>query len=189
MATLVERAIGAAWLDVATYEEVEADGEALTQAMIVVVVAAIASGIGSAAASGGQGFGLISGVIGALIGWFVWAFTIYVVGTRLLPMPETHADLGQVLRMLGFAAAPGVLGILGILPLIGGLVMLAASIWQLVAMVIAVRQALDYTSTGRAVAVCVIGFIAQLVVLVLCIAVIGGAIAALVGGTSGTVMP
>ena len=161
MATLVERAIGAARLDPATYEEVEADTNALGQAMTVVVVAALASGIG---ASGGHGFRMIPGVIGALVGWFVWALTVYVVGTRLLPQPETKADLGELLRTTGFAAAPGVVSVLGLLPIVGGLAMLVAWLWQLAAMVVAVRQALDYTTTGHAVAVCVIGFIAQMVV-------------------------
>ena len=182
MATLVERAIGAARLDAATYEEVEADETALSQAMLVVVAATVASGIGSAAASGGHGFGMLSGPLGALLGWFVWAFTMYLVGTRLLPAPETKADLGQLLRTTGFAAAPGVVGILGILPAIGGLILTVTSLWQLAAMVVAVRQALDYTSTGRAIAVCVIGFIAQLVVVLIFLTLVAGAIAALFGG-------
>jgi len=190
MATLIERAIGAAQLDVATYEEIEHDETALPQAMMVVAVAAIAGGIGSAAASGGHGIGgMVFGVLGALIAWFVWAFTIYLVGTRLLPMPETKADLGQLLRTTGFASAPGVIGILGVIPLVGGLVLLASSIWQLVAMVIAVRQALEYTSTGRAVAVCVIGFLAQMIVLFLFVGVIAGGVAALFGGGPSTITP
>jgi hypothetical protein len=131
MATLMERAIGAAKLDAAVYEDVEADPGALGQALTIVVVASIASGLGSGAASGGIGVGLIGGVIGALIGWFVWAFTAWFVGTRMLPEPETKADLNQLLRTTGFAAAPGVAGVLGFVPGIGGLIMFAVSIWQL----------------------------------------------------------
>lgn len=179
MASLVERAIGAARLDVATYEEIEADSNSLGEAMIVVVVAAIAGGIGAASSSGGHGPGLIFGSIGSLIAWFVWAFTIFVVGTKMLPMPETHADLGQLLRTTGFAAAPGVVGILGVVPGIGGLVMTVSWLWQLAAMVVAVRQALDYTSTGRAVAVCLVGFVVQMVVLFAFLALVGGGIAAI----------
>jgi hypothetical protein len=171
MATLVERAIGAARLDPATYEEVEADTNALGQAMTVVVVAAIASGIG---ASAGHGFRMIPNAIGALIGWFVWAFTVYIVGTRLLPQPETKSDLGELLRTTGFAAAPGIVGILGLLPVLGGVAMLVAWLWQLAAMVVAVRQALDYTTTGHAIAVCVIGFVAQMVVLFLLVTLVFG---------------
>ena len=116
MATLLERAIGAARLDPATYEDVEADPSALTQAMTVVVIAAVASGLGSGAASGGRGIGLVGGIIGALIGWFVWAVLTWLIGTKLLPEPETKSDLGELLRTIGFAAAPGVAGILGFIP-------------------------------------------------------------------------
>jgi hypothetical protein len=176
MATLIERTIGAARLDPGTYEEVEADVGAFGQAMTVVVVAAIAGGIGSA---GEGGPGLIGGLVGSLIGWFVWALTVFVVGTRILPHPGTQADMGQLLRTTGFAAAPGIARVLGIVPGIGGVVMAVTALWQLAAMVVAVRTALDYESTGRAVAVCVLGFIAQVVVFVVVI----GALGAMAGAT------
>jgi hypothetical protein len=191
MATLIERAIGAARLDVATYEEVEADAGALGQALTVVVVASVASGIGSAAASGGEGFGLVGGALAGVIGWFVWAFTIFVVGTKLLAGPETHADMGQLLRTTGFAAAPGALGVLGVIPGIGGLILTVASLWQLATMVIAVRQALDYTTTGRAVLVCLIGFLVQAAVLFVLLTIFIGGAMAIFGGGAGpaTVTP
>jgi hypothetical protein len=190
MASLIERAIGAARLDVATYEEVEADTNALGQAMTVVVAASVLSGIGSAVVSGGAGAGVIGGALAGLLGWFVWAFTIFLVGTKLMPAPETHADMGQLLRTTGFAAAPGALGILGVVPGIGGILVTIASLWQLAAMVIAVRQALDYTTTGRAVVVCLIGFVAQLVVMFVVLGVlIGGAMAIFGGGAPATVTP
>src|SRR5581483_1168606 len=80
-------------------------------------------------------------VIAALVGWFAWAFLIYVIGTKLLPEPQTHADVGQLLRTTGFSAAPGLLRVLGIIPLLGPVIMLIIAIWMLVAMIIAVRQA------------------------------------------------
>jgi hypothetical protein len=94
----------------------------------------------------------------ALVGWYVWAFVTYFVGTRFLPGPRTQADLGQLLRTIGFSASPGLIRVLGIVPGLGWLVSLVAALWMLVAMIVAVRQALDYESTGRAVAVCLIGF-------------------------------
>jgi hypothetical protein len=175
MATLIERAIGAARLDVATYEEVEHDPSALGQAMAVVVVAAIASGIGSAQ----QGLlGLAVGALASLVGWFVWAGLVYLVGTRLLPAPGTKADLSQLLRTTGFSAAPGVLAAGGVVPGIGMIVVAVAGLWQLATMVVAVRQALDYPSTGRAIAVCLIGFVVYVlivgVLLVSCVAALQG---------------
>jgi len=186
--TLIERVIGAVRLDAATYEEVEADPTALTQAMFVVVVASIAAGIGASVSGAGGSVGMIRGTIGALIGWFVWAATVYFIGTRLLPGTDTQADLGQLLRTTGFSAAPGAIGILGIVPGIGGLISLAAGIWQLAAMVVAVRQALDYETTGRAVLVCVIGFVAYVLVFALILGGLFGA-ANMAGGGPATVTP
>jgi hypothetical protein len=189
MASLIQRAIGAARLDVATYEEVEHDASALGQAMTVVVIATVASGIGSAAVQGGEGAGLVLGSIASLIAWFIWAFVIYLVGTRVLPVPETQADLGQLLRTTGFAAAPGVFGILGVVPGIGTIAMTVAMLWQLATMVIAVRQALDYTSTGRAVAVCVIGFVVQVVALTLLLTILVGGVMGVAGSVSPATVP
>ena len=187
MATLLDRAIGAATLDPVTYEGIESDESALGQAMVVVAVASIASGIGSAGAAGGHGARLVGGVIGGLVGWFVWAVTIWLVGTRLLPERDTQADLGQVLRTTGFAAAPGVVGILGVLPLVGGLALFVSWLWQIAAMVVAVRQALDYSTTGRAALVCIVGAIAQVIVLFVVLGLFVGSLAALFGGHAGTI--
>ena len=165
MATIQDRIIRAAKLDIQLYEEVEADHDATGQAMAVVVMSALAAGIGSLE-SGGL-LGLVGGTILALVAWFIWAFLTYFIGTRLLPEPQTKADYSQLLRTIGFASAPGLIRVLGIIPGLGALVFLVAGIWMLVAMVIAVRQALDYTSTPRAVGVCLIGWLVQLVILIL----------------------
>jgi hypothetical protein len=158
----MERAIGAAKLDAATYEEVEQDPDALGQAAIVVVAAALAAGIGAARSGGGMG--LVAGAVFSLVGWALWAGITWLVGTKLLPGPQTQADFGQLLRALGFSAAPGVFRVVGLLPVIGGLLGLGVSLWQLAAMVVAVRQALDYDTTGRAVAVCFVGFLAYVLI-------------------------
>jgi hypothetical protein len=161
MASFVDRVLGAARLDVATYEEVEADTTATPQAMGVVVLAALSAGIG-AVTSGGTG--VVGSLVGALIGWGAWAAVVWFIGTKLLPEPQTRSDIGELLRTIGFAASPGLLQVLRILPLIGGLIGIVIWLWQLVAMVIAVRQALDYKSSGRAVLVCFIGWVFYVVV-------------------------
>lgn len=162
MASFTDRMIGAAKLDAKTYEEVEHDESAIGQAMAVVALSVLASGIGSAGMGGVRG--LIGGIVAALIGWLVWAGIIYVVGTQALPEPQTKADFGQVLRTIGFAVSPGVLNVFGIIPVLGMLVRLVVALWQLAATVVAVRQALDYKTTGKAVVVCVLGFIAYVAV-------------------------
>lgn len=156
MASLVNRMIRAAKLDPELFREVEQDEGASNQALGSVLISSAAAGIGGLGMGGP--IGLIWGGLSALVGWFVWAFIVHFVGTRLLPEPQTRADLAPMLRATGFAAAPGVVRVLGIIPLLGPLANLVASLWMLAAFVVAVRKVLGYTSTGRAVAVCVIGW-------------------------------
>ena len=162
MSSLTDRMIRAAKLDVKVYEEVEADKSAMRQAMGVVVLSSVAAGIGSIGTIGVSG--LLIGTIVALIGWFIWAFITYFVGTKILSEPQTSSDYGELLRTIGFSSSPGVIRILGIIPFLGGVINIIAGIWMLIAMVIAVRQALDYKSTGRAVGVCLIGWIIQFII-------------------------
>jgi hypothetical protein len=162
MASLAERMLGAAKLDAATYEEVEGDATATPQAMVVVVAANLAAGVGALRATGIGGL-LLTTLI-ALIGWYVWAFVTYFVGTRFLPGSRTQADPGQLLRTIGFSATPGLIRVLGIVPALSAVLSLIAALWMLAAMVVAVRQALDYETTGRAIAVCLIGFVVYIVV-------------------------
>jgi len=172
MGNLVDRMVRAAKLDVSLYEEVEKDQTAMPQAMSVVAIASVAAGVGSLGVAGFSG--LIVGLIASLVGWFVWAFLTYFIGTKLLPEPQTKADLGELLRTIGFSSSPGVIRVLGFIPFLGGIILFAASIWMLVAMVIAVRQALDYQSTWRAVGVCLIGWIVQMLLFGLLFSIVGG---------------
>lgn len=171
MAGFVERMIGAAKLDVATYEEVEADSTATGQAMLVVILSSVATGIGSAGMMGSMG--VIVGTLAALVGWFIWAGLTFLIGTKLLPEPQTEADMGQLLRTIGFASSPGILRLLGFVPVLGKLLFLVVGFWMLAAFVVATRQALDYRSTGRAVAVCAIGFLVYMVVTVVVVSMLG----------------
>ena len=171
MSVFTDRMIRAAKLDVSLYEEVEADSEAMGQAMGVVVLSSLAAGIGSLS-MGGLG-GIFLTTISALIGWFVWAWLIYFIGTQILPEPQTECDIGQMLRTTGFSSAPGMIRIAGIVPGLGMFVFFVASIWMLVAMIIAVRQALDYQSTWRAVGVCLICWLIQTAVIVILMSLAG----------------
>ena len=164
MASFTERMIGAAKLDVHVYEEVEADTRATGQATGVVLLASLAGGIGSVGLGAGGLGSFIIGAIAALIGWVSWAFVTYIIGTRLLPEPQTRADVGELMRTLGFAQSPGLLRIFGSLPGVGPLVLSLTQIWLLVAMVVAIRQALDYHSPFRAVGVCLVGWVLATVI-------------------------
>ena len=173
MPSIQDRMIRAAKLDAQLYEEVEADRGAMGQATAVVILSAVAAGIGNLAAGGVVGILVLS--VAALVGWYIWAFLTYMIGTRLLPEPATRADLGELLRTLGFASAPGLIRVLGIVPGLTDLVFMVAAVWMLIAMVIAVRQALDYESTLRAVGVCLIGWVIQAILLWIVISMVGGA--------------
>jgi len=165
MSSFTERMIGAAKLDAAIYEEVEADTTATGQALLVVVLSSIAAGLSFVTINGVTG--VIWGTLAAIVGWIVWAGITYLVGTKMLPEPQTKADMGELLRTIGFAMSPGILRIFGIIPVIGFLVNLVVMFWLLAAVVVAVRQALDYKSTGRAIGVCLIGFVVYVLAAVL----------------------
>jgi hypothetical protein len=172
MTPFIDRMIRAAKLDIHLYEEVEADKTAMGQAMGVVVLSSLAGGIGFMQEAGLMGLAIGAG--GSLLAWYIWAFLTYIIGTRLLPEPQTHADYGQLLRTIGFSSAPGIIRIAGVIPGLGTMVNLVASVWMLVAMVIAVRQALDYHSTYRAIGVCAIGWLVQAAIGVLLVIMMGG---------------
>ena len=166
------RIIRSAKLDSNLYEEVEADKSALGQAMAIVVFSSIAAGIGLYKTCGFSG--IITGTMASLISWYVWAYLTYFIGTKFLPESQTQADLGELLRTIGFSSSPGLLRVFYFVPGIGVLLYLISSLWMLVAMIIAVRQALDYNSTLRAVGVCVIGYIIQIFILVIIFSIFGG---------------
>jgi hypothetical protein len=181
MGSLGERIVRAMRLDANLYEEVEADTGAMGQAMLIVVLASAAGGVANMSATG-RSAGFVAGMLGALLGWYVWAFLTYMIGTRLLPEAKTEADMGQLLRTIGFAAAPGLIQIVGIIPALAKLSISVASIWTLIATVVAVRQALDYESTGRAVAVCFVGWVVQGVIIGLVLLLLVGTVWSLAGG-------
>jgi hypothetical protein len=161
MGNLTFRMLQASLLNPELYEEVEADTGATRQAMLVVIFSSLAAGIATLG-TGGLG-GLVGGTVGALASWLVWAYLTYLIGTRLLPEPTTEADLGQLLRTIGFSSSPGIIRVLGILSPLRAVIFLVASVWMLAAMVVAVRQALDYRSTARAILVCLLGWLVQVI--------------------------
>jgi hypothetical protein len=165
--SMTDRMKGAAMLDIATYEEVEADTTATGQAATVVAIVAVCSAIG--AWNGGLG-AVIGGLIGAFVGWLVWAGVTYIIGDKVFGGTATW---GELLRTLGFAQSPGILYILGIIPLLGGLVRFVVWIWILVAGIIAIRQALDF-STGKAVLTAVLGWLALILLSIVMATIFGG---------------
>ena len=154
----LQRLIGAAALDVAIYEEVEADPAATGQAFAVVVLSSLAAGFGAGGLGGISLANIVFISTVALLAWATWALVTYQIGARVLPEPQTRVDVGQMLRTIGFASTPGLIRVFAVLPGATIPAFAIAAVWMLLAMIVAVRQALDYKSTARAVAVCGLGW-------------------------------
>ena len=160
-ASLVNRMMRASQLNDDLYEEVERDVNATSQAAIVVAIVAVATGI---ARIGEDGiFGFIFGMIAALVGWVIWAAVTYWVGKTIFKTENTRVTLGEMLRTLGFAHSPGVLNVLGFIPIVGWIVVFVVSIWRLILGVIAIRAAMDF-STGRALGTAIVGWLISVIV-------------------------
>lgn len=170
--SMTERMTGAALLQVDVYEEVEHDVTATSQAAGVVAVVAVCAAIGGVGAGVG---GVLSNLVAAFVGWLVWSGITYLIGTSLFAGVATW---GELLRTIGFAQSPGVLYVVGIVPLVGGLAKFVLWIWLLITGLVAIRQALDVT-TGKAVVTALLGWLSYVVV--------GGLLALLFGvSTFGT---
>jgi hypothetical protein len=168
MASLGARMTGAMKGDVATFEDIERDPTAMGQAITVIVIAGVAAMIGNlfrAGISYGLGMMIIS-----LIGYAIWAVVVTVIGTKVMPEPATKAEFAETFRTVGFAASPGVFNVMAIIPFLGPFLSFLISIWSLVIMVIAVRTVLDYSNTGRAIIVVLIGWVIQLILTFLILA-------------------
>ena len=174
MSAFATRMLRAALLDAETYEEVEADRGANLQALAVVILAGLSAGLGSVDNSGPEGIPIV--MAAALAGWWIWAYITYFIGTRWLAGPNTEADHGELLRTIGFSSAPGLMLLLAVVPPLAEYVWPLAMIWMLVAMIVAVRQALDYEGAGatrRAILVCAIGFPVYLVIVAAALLLLG----------------
>ena len=166
-----ERMIRAIKLDDRLFEEVEHDESATLQAALVVVISSVAAGVGTMHKTGIAGVFLSTAV--ALAAWYIWAYVVYFIGVKLMPEPNTESNPGELLRTIGFSSAPGIFRLFGFLPQIGNLIVLISSIWMIVAMIKAVKSALDYTNIMRAVGVVLVGWFAQLAVVILIAATFG----------------
>jgi hypothetical protein len=153
------RLIGAMALDPVTYEEVEADRSATGQAVLVVVLSSVGAGIGARGLGSGSLRSMVFISAMSLIAWAAWALLTYQIGAKLMPEADTKSDVGELMRTIGFSAAPGMLRIFGIVPGAAMPAFAITAVWMLAAMIVAVRQALDYKSTVRAIAVCGLGWV------------------------------
>ena len=182
---MIERMIGAALFNRNTYEEIEADEGALGQAVAVVLLVTLCGIIGGVI-GGLLGdasvvrviLGAVGGLVFGIIRWALWVTVMYVVGGKMLRTSNTVTSWAELGRVMGFAYTPGVLSVLAFIPAVGGLFPFIGFCWTLAAVTVAVRQAMDFESTGRAIVVvlisAVIGFIPWLIVVAIQWALLGG---------------
>ncbi len=160
--SLIGRMIGVARLDPQTYRDIEHDTNATPQALIVVVLAAVAAAIGAIGGEGGQA-GIVAQALMAVISWIVFSVVAFYVGSTLFATAQTEVSLGQVLRLVGFAQAPKLLGALAFIPLLGWIAGLVAAIWFIVVAVFALREAFEF-QTDRAIGTAVVSGIVMIAV-------------------------
>jgi hypothetical protein len=163
--TFGERVVGALKLDANAFEDIERDPTAMGQAVGIIALAALASNLGQIWR---LGFGvMLVGVCSSLVGYVIWSVVVWLAGTKLMPDPATKADFPETFRTIAFAAAPGLIGVVTIIPFLGWLLMLILTpvilIWSMAAMVVAVRSVLDYSETFKAIIVVLIGFVVYVV--------------------------
>jgi hypothetical protein len=155
--------------EAALFEEVEHDENATTEALLIVAISALSLGVGSALGAAAMGrpsaglVGLVVGVISSLVGWAVFSGVTYFIGTRLF---SADATWNEVLRTLGYAYTPMVVGIVALVPIIGGLVVLIAALWTLYLAFIAIRSALDL-DTGKTIATILLAIIPSAIISVI----------------------
>lgn len=178
---MIGRMLGAARLNAETYEEVEHDSGATIQALLVIILVSIASFVGQLLAGDDMNVvaALINGIVWGIIGWALWALFTWLIGSTLLKTEQTEADWGQLARCTGFAQTPRILNVFLFIPILGPILVLVGLVWTIIAMIVAVRQSLDYTSTWRAFFVIVLAFIPVAITSGL----IGWAVWAITGGS------
>jgi len=175
MTGFMDRVLSAVKLDGQLYKAVAADQGATPQSLWVVAIYGMASGFGFFGKTGAAAINMV--MLTTLFGWYVWAFFTYYLGTKIFREPQTNADRKAVFRAMGFAASTGWIRALGVVPGIAWIAILVSTVWMLIASVVAVKQALNYTSILRAVGVCIfcwcISVIVQMTLLIILFSAFG----------------
>jgi hypothetical protein len=165
MMLFLHRFFGALVLDSGAFEDIERDRHAAMQSVLVVVAACLAAGVGTIGLGIVSLPGFITAALVALGAWLVWAAAVAALGTYALAEPDTHSDVRELLRVLGFATAPAVFIAFAAIRAVAPLVAVIVTVWMIAAAVVAIRQALDYHHTLRAAAVCIIAWLLSIGVL------------------------
>jgi hypothetical protein len=174
---MIERVIRVFRLDFTVFREVAEDQNAMTEAAIIVVVVTLLSALGSAigALISGASFGaaivgfIAAWIFGILFNWILWAVVTYFIGTTLF---QGKTDIPEMMRVLGYANAPLLLGIFGIIPCLGWIASLVGWVLSLIAAVMAIREGMEFDTT-KAIITAVIGWIIVIIFGGIRVAVLG----------------
>jgi Yip1 domain len=90
---------------------------------------------------------LLLGILSVVMGYFFWTFTIHKVGQWFRLNPPKYREL---LCPIGFAYSPQILNVMTVIPLLGRPIELILAAWTLLAVTIAVRQAMTLTTLQAA---------------------------------------
>ena len=162
---MIDRIVRAIRLDWTVFREIAQDREAMKEAAIIVLVVTFLAALGGTggllmaqvdAGTAILGFFVNWFVNGILIGWIGWAILTYFVGAVLF---KGQTDVQEMMRVLGYASAPRLLGLLGFIPCVGWLFVIAGWVLSLIAGIIAIREAMDF-DTRNAIITVVISWIA-----------------------------
>lgn len=152
---MIDRIVRAIRLDWTVFGEIAKDRDALKEAAVIVAIVTFLSAIGTGIAAGSFGAFVGAWIAGILVGWIGWAIITYFVGTALF---KGETDIPEMLRVLGYASAPNLLGLLSFIPCVGWIFPLIGGLLALVAGIIAIREAMDF-DTGNAIVTVIIGWI------------------------------
>jgi len=163
---IANRAMRASLLDRELYKEVEEDTSLDREALMIVVIVSVASGIAAFITSlyrqqiGTAVLGLIVPSVVGIANYYIWA---YVTQFIAINMYESETDIGELLRVLGYASVPRLISLFGFIPCLGPVLSFAGGIWALAAGYIGIQEALDLDTTDTVVTV-ILGWLAIMII-------------------------
>ena len=147
MKILFARMLRAIKLDRNFFGEVAADPTLQAHSVWTVAIFAMATSFGFFGAVGGVAVNIA--LITTMLSWYIWAFSIFYIGSRLLGEKGESADRKTVIRVVAFAAAPGLIRVLAIIPKTAIVLMVVSSVWILAAAVVGLKQVFTRTATAK----------------------------------------
>jgi hypothetical protein len=159
MNSLVRQTIGAMTFRAAIYREIATQPGATAPAIGILLLSCFVPGSVSIV------YGTLGGILYSFSGWAIWICLAYMIGAKIFPESPVDSGLLRLLRAGGFAASPALLGFFGLAAVVGHILPITTTVWVIAATAVAIREALQYRTTSRAVAVCLASWAGTLLIL------------------------